>query len=116
MTNYSAKRRIVKRFVTDSGSVVAKVYDDGVLKKYERQKDRLRVTGYKHHAVDLSMLNEAWELGARRLELVETADDGKRRLFKISFEGMAKGGRRLTLAGRERLTVPLDRCEVTDID
>lgn len=116
MTNYNAKRRIVKRFVTDSGSVVAKCYDDGTMRKYEKQKDRLKVTGYRHHAIDLDQLNEAWELGARRLELVETADNGKRRLFTISFEDMSEHGRLLTLAERERLTVPLDRCEVIDLD
>ena len=116
MTYHSRNRRILKRFTTPSGAVVAKVYSDGSLRKYEKQRDRLRVTGFKHHAVDLSMLDEAWSLGARRLELVETADNGKRRLFTISFEDMAEHGRRLSLVGRERLTVPLDRCEVMDID
>ena len=44
-------------FRNSKGKVFARLGDDGVLHKSEHQKDRLRVTGGRSHALDEDLLD-----------------------------------------------------------
>lgn len=102
----------MKNFRNSKGTVFARLDDDGVLHKSERQKDRLRVTGGRSHALDADLLDEAIQAGGRILEIAEKGFSGEVRLFRIPLEDVRRYGKRLTLAGVSRLTVPLAACHL----
>ena len=102
----------MKNFRNSKGTVFARLDDDGVLHKSERQKDRLRVTGGRSHALDADLLDEAIQAGGRILEIAEKGFSGEVRLFRIPLEDVRRYGKRLTLAGISRWTVPLQCCEL----
>lgn len=99
-------------FHNERGIVFARLDDDGVLHKSEHQKDRLRVTGGRSHALDADLLDEAIQAGGRILEITERGISGETRIFRISLGDIRKHGKRLTLAGISRWTVPLAACEL----
>jgi len=99
-------------FHNSRGAVFARLDDDGVLRKSEHQKDRLRVTGGRSHALDEDLLDEVIQSGGRTLEITERGISGEIRLFRIPLRDIYRFGRRLTLAGVSRLTVPLAACEL----
>ena len=102
----------MKTFHNSKGTVFARLDDDGVLHKSERQKDRLRVTGGRSHALDADLLDEAIQSGGKTLEITERGISGETRIFRISLGDIRKHGKRLTLAGISRLTVPLAACHL----
>ena len=99
-------------FYNAKGKVYASLDEDGVLRKNEKQKDRLRVTGGRSHALDADLLDEAIQAGGRILEITERGISGETRIFRISLGDIRKHGKRLTLAGISRLTVPLAACHL----
>ncbi len=102
----------MKSFHNERGIVFARLDDDGVLHKSERQKDRLRVTGGRSHALDADLLDEAIQAGGKTLEITERGISGEIRVFRIPLEEIRRYGKRLTLAGVSRWTVPLPCCEL----
>lgn len=100
-----------KVFHNTSGKVFA-VLEGTTLKKSEHQKDRLKVTGGRSHAVDADLLEEAIEAGAEFLEVSEKAIPAGKRIFRIPLRDIYRHGRRLNLAGVIRWTVPLAACEL----
>ncbi len=102
----------MKTFHNQKGTVFARLDDDGVLRKSERQRDRLRVTGGRSHALDADLLDEAIQAGGKTLEITERGISGEIRIFRISLEDVRRYGKRLTLAGISRWTVPLAACEL----
>jgi hypothetical protein len=100
-------------FHNSKGKVFARLGDDGVLRKSERQRDRLRVTGGRSHAIDADLLEEAINEGAEVLEIVERTLSAGKRVFRIPLRDIYRYGRRVTLAGISRWTVPLQCCELT---
>lgn len=99
-------------FRNEGGVIYASLGDDGVLRKREKQKDRLRVTGGRSHALDADLLDEVIQSGGKTLEITEKGISGEVRIFRISFDDVVKHGRRLTLAGISRWTVPLAACQL----
>jgi hypothetical protein len=99
-------------FYNAKGIVFARLDDDGTLHKNEKQKDRLRVTGGRSHALDADLLDEVIQAGGRLLEIKEKGISGEIRIFRISLEDVRRYGKRLTLAGISRWTVPLQCCEL----
>lgn len=102
----------MKTFHNQKGTVFARLDDDGVLRKSERQRDRLRVTGGRSHALDADLLDEAIQAGGKTLEITERGISGETRIFRIRLEDVRRYGKRLTLAGVSRWTVPLAACEL----
>lgn len=102
----------MKHFRNSKGVVFARLDDDGTLHKNEKQRDRLRVSGGRSHALDETLLEEAVRAGGRVLEVKEKGIAGEVRIFRISFDDVGKHGRRLTIGGVSRLTVPLAACEL----
>jgi len=99
-------------FYNAKGIVFARLDDDGTLHKNEKQKDRLRVTGGRSHALDADLLDEVIQAGGRLLEIKEKGISGETRIFRIPLEDIRRYGKRLTLAGISRLTVPLAACHL----
>ena len=99
-------------FYNAKGIVFARLDDDGTLHKNEKQKDRLRVTGGRSHALDADLLDEAIQSGGKTLEITEKGISGEVRVFRIPLEDVRRYGKRLTLAGISRWTVPLPCCEL----
>ena len=102
----------MKTFHNSKGVVFARLDDDGTLRKNEKQKDRLRVTGGRSHALDETLLDEVLQAGGKILEITEKGISGETRVFRITLEDVRKHGKRLTLAGVSRWTVPLPCCEL----
>lgn len=99
-------------FYNAKGKIYASLDDGGVLHKSERQKDRLRVTGGRSHALDADLLDEVIQAGGKTLEITEKGISGEVRVFRIPLEDVRRYGKRLTLAGVSRWTVPLPCCEL----
>lgn len=99
-------------FHNENGRVFARLDDDGTLHKNEKQRDRLRVTGGRSHAIDEGLLDEVLQAGGRLLEIKEKGLSGEVRVFQIPLEDVRRYGKRLTLAGISRWTVPLSCCEL----
>ena len=102
----------MKTFFNAKGIIFARLDDDGILHKSERQKDRLRVTGGRSHAIDEGLLDEVLQAGGKTLEITEKGISGEVRVFRIPLEDVRRYGKRLTLAGISRWTVPLPCCEL----
>ena len=102
----------MKTFHNSKGTVFARLDDDGILHKNEKQKDRLRVTGGRSHALDADLLDEVIQAGGKTLEITEKGISGEVRVFRIPLEDVRRYGKRLTLAGVSRWTVPLAACEL----
>ncbi len=102
----------MKTFHNSKGTVFARLNDDGILHKNEKQKDRLRVTGGRSHALDADLLDEVIQAGGKTLEITEKGISGEVRVFRIPLEDVRRYGKRLTLAGISRWTVPLPCCEL----
>lgn len=101
-----------RTFFNDKGKAFARLDDDGTLHKSEHKKDRLRVTGGRSHALDETLLDEVLQAGGKTLEITEKGFSGEVRVFRIQLEDVRKHGKRLTLAGISRWTVPLAVCEL----
>mgnify|MGYP001378244939 CR=1 FL=1 len=102
----------MRSFHNSKGVVFARLDDDGVLRKSEREKDRLRVSGGKSYAIDERVLEEAATEGAEVLEIVEKTILGGKRIFRIPLRDIYRLGRRLTIAEISRVTVPLAACQL----
>ncbi|NCC62336.1 MAG: hypothetical protein EOM12_15660 [Verrucomicrobiae bacterium] len=94
------------------GNVYACLEENGVFQKNEHEKDRLRITGGKCHAIDEDVLNEAIQAGGNILQITEKTASGERRVFQIPLTDIPKHGKRVTLAGISRWTVPLAACQL----
>ncbi|MPM16324.1 hypothetical protein SDC9_62702 [bioreactor metagenome] len=102
----------MRYFRNEGGVTYASLGDDGVLRKHEKQKDRLRVTGGRSHALDADLLDEALQAGGEVLEITERGISGETRVFTIPLPDIRRYGKRLTLAGISRWTVPLPACQL----
>lgn len=100
-----------RTFFNDKGKAFASL-EGNILHKSEHQKDRLRVTGGRSHAVDEGLLDEVLQAGGKTLEITERGISGEIRVFRIPLEEIRRYGKRLTLAGVSRWTVPLPACEL----
>lgn len=98
-------------FFNDRGRAYARL-EGSVLHKSEHEKDRLRVTGGRSHALDEDLLDEVIQSGGKTLEITEKGIAGEVRVFRVSLEDVRRYGKRLTLAGISRWTVPLAACEL----
>lgn len=105
-------RNVLKFYTTKSGSVYAKLFEGGIFRKYEKQRDRLHFTGDKDHALDIDLVEEARKEGASVFEILETGMDGEKRLFRISMDDLQTYGRKITLCGRDRLRINLARFDL----
>lgn len=104
--------QILKFFTKHNGGVYAKLLEGGIVRKHEKQKDRLRVSGNKDHAIDVSLIKDAQAEGASTLEILETGLQGEKRLFRISLDDLMTYGRKIFLCGRERIRISLARFEL----
>ena len=104
--------RIIKFFTKSDGGVYAKLLEGGILRKHEKQRDRLRASGNKDHAIDVALIKDAQAEGASALEILETGLEGEKRLFRISIDDLLTYGRKIFLCGRERLRISLARFEL----
>ena len=102
----------MQRYLNVKGNLYASLEENGVLQKNEHEKDRLRITGCKCHAIDETVLNEAIQAGGSVLEITEKTASGERRVFQIPLTDIPKHGKRVTLAGISRWTVPLAACQL----
>lgn len=100
-----------RTFFSDRGKAYASLVGS-TLRKVEREKDRLRVSGGKSYAIDERVLEEAASEGAEVLEIVEKTISGGKRIFRIPLRDIYRLGRRLTIAGISRLAVHLAACEL----
>lgn len=99
-------------FHNEKGVIYASLGDDGVLHKSEHQKDRLKISGGTSYAIDADLLEEAIAEGAEFLEISEKAIPAGKRVFRIPLKGIYRYGRKVTLAGISRWTVPLAACHL----
>lgn len=102
----------MKNLHAANGRIFAQIGDDGVLRKSEKQCDRLRITGNREHAIDEALLQECLRLRVERLEIKERGDDGVIRLWRIDLADLLLYGKKRTLQGIERRTIPLVRCDL----
>lgn len=86
--------------------------EGNVLHKSEHQKDRLKISGGTSYAIDADLLEEAINEGAEVLEILEKAIPAGKRVFQIPLKDIYRYGRKVTLAGVSRWTVPLPACEL----
>lgn len=100
-----------RTFFNDKGKAFASL-EGNILKKNESQKDRLRISGGTSYAIDADLLEEAINEGAEVLEILEKAIPAGKRIFRIPLKDIYRYGRRVTLAGVSRWTVPLPACEL----
>lgn len=107
MTSLTATRR----FFNCRGQAYAHI-TAGTLIKNEKEKDRLRILNRQGYAVDVSLLNEAIEAGATRLEIRETTLTGSQRVYRITLTDIQKYARHVTLAGIPRYAFSLAWCEL----
>ena len=78
-----------------------------MLIKNEKEKDRLRILNRQGYALDVSLLNEAIEAGATRLEIRETTLTGSQRIYRASLTDLKKYSKVVTLAGVTRYAFSL---------
>ena len=95
-----------RRFFNCRGQAYAHI-TAGTLIKNEKEKDRLRILNRQGYAVDVSLLNEAIEAGATRLEIRETTLTGSQRVYRITLTDIQKYARHVTLAGVSRYAFSL---------
>ena len=107
MTSLTATRR----FFNCRGQAYAHI-TAGTLIKNEKEKDRLRILNRQGYALDVSLLNEAIEAGATRLEIRETTLTGSQRVYRIALKDIQKHARHVTLAGIPRYAFSLSWCEL----
>lgn len=107
MTSLTATRR----FFNCRGQAYANI-TAGTLIKNEKEKDRLRILNRQGYALDVSLLNEAIEAGATRLEIRETTLTGSQRVYRITLADIQKYARHVTLAGIPRYAFSLSWCEL----
>jgi len=103
MTSLTATRR----FFNCRGQAYASITPDGTLIKNEKVKDRLRILDKRGYALDVSLLNEAIEAGATRLEIRETTLTGSQRIYRASLTDLKKYSKVVTLAGVSRYAFSL---------
>ena len=101
-----------KIFYNANGQVFAKIGVDGVLRKSEKERDRLRIFGGKSHAMDEELFQECMSLGVLKLEIREKTDKGASRVWSIPITDIEKYGKEVTLRGVPRRTIPLTYCEL----
>ena len=107
MTSLTATRR----FFNCRGQAYAHI-TAGTLIKNEKEKDRLIILNRQGYALDISLLNEAIEAGATRLEIRETTRTGSQRVYRITLTDIQKYARHVTLAGIPRYAFSLAWCEL----
>ena len=97
----------IQRFCNSKGQTYARITPDGTLIKNEKVKDRLRILDKRGYALDVSLLNEAIEAGATRLEIRETTLTGSQRIYRASLTDLRKYSKVVTLAGVSRYAFSL---------
>ena len=100
-----------RTFFNNKGKPFASL-EGNVLHKSEHQKDRLKISGGTSYAIDADLLEEAINEGAEVLEISEKAIPSGKRIFRIPLRDIYRYGRKVTLAGISRWTVPLPACEL----
>ena len=101
-----------RNFFNGNGRMFAQIGPGGVLRKSEKERDRLRIFGGRSHAIDEELTNECSRLGVEELQIREKADGGGVRVWRISLEDVRQYGKIRTLRGVLRRTIPLVRCEL----
>ena len=107
MTSLTATRR----FFNCRGQAYAHI-TAGTLIKNEKERDRLRILDKRGYALDVSLLNEAIEAGATRLEIRETTLTGSQRIYRASLTDLKKYSKVVTLAGVTRYAFSLAICNL----
>lgn len=100
-----------KNFHNANGRIYAQIAD-GILRKSEKERDRLRIFGGRSHAIDEDLFDECCRLGVSELRIREKTDDGVFRVWKISLDDVRQYGKIRTLRGIERRTIPLVCCKL----
>ena len=100
-------------FFNHRGKCFASVCGD-VLKKSERESDRLRITGGRAYAIDADVLSKAQSQGANFLEIHEKTVSNDKRVFKIPINDINCFGERIRIKGIERWTIPLEACSLLE--
>lgn len=101
----------MRSFHNGKGKVYASL-EGNTLHKSEHEKDRLRISGGTSYAIDADLLEEAINEGAEVLEITEKAIPAGKRIFRIPLRDIYRYGRKVTLAGVSRWTIPLPACEL----
>ena len=83
-----------------------------ILKKSEREEDRLRMTGGRAYAIDVDVLRKAHSKGAKFLEIHEKTVTKTKRVFQIPIIDIFRYGREIDIRGIARCTIPLEACEL----
>lgn len=99
----------IQRFCNSKGQSYAHI-TAGTLIKNEKEKDRLIILNRQGYALDISLLNEALEAGATRLEIRETTLTGSQRIYRASLTDLKKYSKVVTLAGIPRYAFSLAIC------
>lgn len=107
MTSLTATRR----FFNCRGQAYASLINNTLIKN-EKEKDRLRILNRQGYALDVSLLNQALEAGATRLEIRETTLTGSQRVYRIALTDLQRHAKHVTLAGIHRFTFSLAWCEL----
>ncbi len=97
----------IQRFCNSKGQTYARITPDGTLIKNEKEKDRLIILNRQGYALDISLLNEAIEAGATRLEIRETTLTGSQRIYRTQLTDLKKYSKAVTLAGVSRYAFSL---------
>ena len=103
---------MTQRFCNSKGQTYARITPDGTLIKNEKETDRLRILNRQGYALDVSLLNEAIEAGATRLEIRETTLTGSQRIYRASLTDLRKYSKVVTLAGVTRYAFSLAICNL----
>lgn len=104
-----------REFFNHRGKCFASVCGD-VLKKSEREGDRLRITGGRAYAIDADVLLIAQSQGAKFLEIHEKTFSNDKRVFKIPISDIYCFGQEINIKGIERWTIPLEACSLVEGD
>lgn len=113
MTIQKSKPEALKHFFNQHGRIYSTLYAGGVLKKSERQCDRLHSLGNRAHAIDKDLIDESVRLGAKKLILTEAPNDGTtvKRKYEIPISEVIAGGV-LTMRGTHRYRIWLCRARL----
>ena len=100
-----------EQFFNHEGKCFASLCGD-ILRKSEREEDRLRMTGGRAYAIDVYVLRKAYSQGAKFLEIHEKTVNNAKRVFKIPISDIYCFGQEINIKGIERWTIPLEACEL----
>ena len=104
---------ILRQWTGNHGRIVLTLHAGGLLVKSEKSCDRLHVTGDRGHGIDVSMIAEAIEAGAKTLEIRE---DAETLVWRAEIAPLLAKSRVMTLAGVKRWALYLEHFDLVKGD